>query len=297
MTTTTLPLTSGTRVLTDDLERRGPFAVPADIGPRSAAVLAARGAWRTARAAEGLTGAPDLLTPPSAQAKLGKGDVPLWSVTLAPSDSAGLGFTTCGAETVECRSGCVLTAGRGRFSNVRVARRARTRLLATDPQAFVVLVALEATRAARKAGTIGLRLNAASYIRWERVAPDLLKLPGVVAYDYTKHADRDAGYAVTFSVSERRGSLAQGLARVAAGGTATVVLDVPKGRPLPDRWVGGLPMIDGDVHDFRAADPAGVWVGLRAKGDLIGAPAGGFVYSADPTVAAGRLEPAAPRAA
>jgi hypothetical protein len=38
-----------------------------------------------------------------------------------------------------------------------------------------------------------------------------------------------------------------------------------KGSLLPDYWKG-FPVIDGDVHDFRAHDPAGSVVGLRWKG-------------------------------
>ena len=287
---TTFPLLerAGTSVLSNALETAGPFRVPSDTRPHLRAVKDAREAWANARAAEGLKhdGSARILTPPESQAKLGKGSRPLYSVTLLPSDLATLGFTTCGSETALCRAACVMTHGRGAMPSVIAARRARTRLLATDPQAFVILVASE-LRAARslEGRPIGVRLNAASDIRWERVAPGLLRIPGVRAYDYTKHADRGQGsdrYRLTYSVSERPGSVAEGLSAIARGGTATVVLDVAKGSPLPTAWAGGVRMIDGDAHDDRASDPRGVWIGLRAKGRAIGTGGQGFVMPADP---------------
>lgn len=58
---------------------------------------------------------------------------------------------------------------------------------------------------------------------------------------------------------------------------------VRKGRPLPATY-NGIPVIDGDVSDFRPVDPSGVIVGLRAKGAAIH-DSSGFVRSPVPAPA------------
>lgn len=58
-----------------------------------------------------------------------------------------------------------------------------------------------------------------------------------------------------------------------------VVFSTRKGEPLPETW-HGFRVIDGDESDLRFTDPAGVVVGLRAKGDAKG-EASGFVQIAE----------------
>ena len=71
---------------------------------------------------------------------------------------------------------------------------------------------------------------------------------------------------MTFSRSEENETLALGV--LAQGGNVAAVFATKKGQDLPVRWKG-FEIIDGDLDDVRFTDPAGVIVGLRAKGDAI----------------------------
>jgi hypothetical protein len=90
--------------------------------------------------------------------------------------------------------------------------------------------------------------------------------PRVRAYDYTKLWDRTGTdrYRLTYSRSERTEDAAV-VAACEDGRNVAVVFSTSRARPLPDRWLG-VPVVDGDVTDWRVGDPDGVIVGLRAKG-------------------------------
>lgn len=260
--------------LSAHLERLGPFPVTGDVP-------SARDAWRAHRREHGYKtlGAP-ILTPPEAQAKLRKGSVPLYSLTLAPASTSGV-WNLCQWSTSACETACVMwTGGKGRLASVRDARTVRTLFLGSYPAETILLVAEELRTAVARFGRIGFRPNAASDIRWERIAPDLFGIDGVTFYDYTKAPISQRGtlggaYRLVKSVSERDRSARDALEYLRAGGNAAVVFDVRKGHPLPDTWQG-FPVVDGDETDARFSDPAGTVVGLRAKGDGRGM-AGGFV--------------------
>jgi len=115
-----------------------------------------------------------------------------------------------------------------------------------------------------------VRLNVASDLRCEFLAPALFEIDGAEFYDYTKaprkHRGTHPNYRLTFSVSERDRSVSEALDYLRAGGTAAVVFDIRKGSELPTTW-NGFEVIDGDVTDARVFDPNGVVVGLRSKAD------------------------------
>jgi hypothetical protein len=142
--------------------------------------------------------------------------------------------------------------------------------LSESPEAFVSILASEIRRAVKKHGSILVRLNVASDLRWEYIAPGLFDIPGASFYDYTKaprkHRGTHPNYRLTFSVSERDRSVAEALTYLQSGGTAAVVFDIRKGHDLPKTW-NGFAVIDGDVTDARVFDPDGVIVGLRSKAD------------------------------
>ena len=48
------------------------------------------------------------------------------------------------------------------------------------------------------------------------------------------------------------------------GRNVAVVFDTKRGHELPAS-LAGIEVIDGDVTDYRPADKAGCWVGLRLK--------------------------------
>jgi hypothetical protein len=250
--------------LTQDLERRGPFD-PADM-PVAEAKRIAREFYVDGN---GYKAAPMLLTMPESQHKLGMSRRPAVGLSLAVAETSGE-FNVCSWSTPGCRAVCVLkTAGKGMLPSVIRARAVKTRFLAAQPQAFVTLLHDELVTQARKRKGIDFRPNVASDIRWERIAPALFTIDGVRVYDYTKapakHRAEGPNYRLVFSVSELQRSEKQALEYLRSGTNAAIVFDTVKGHALPATW-NGYEVIDADTSDSRIDDPAGVVVGLRAKG-------------------------------
>lgn len=201
-----------------------------------------------------------------ANVKIAKNKVRTWTLTLTPADLS-LRWNVCTWSTPQCRQACVMwTAGR-QYHAVRQGRLVRTAFLAEHPAAFLAILTAEIDRRERKGETYGLRLNVASDLRWENIAPWLFDGAHVRAYDYTKAPARlrnvPANYRLTYSHTERwtdddvRRTIAQ-------GHNVAMVFDRPK-HDLPATHLG-FPVIDGDLTDYRYADPEGVIVGLAAKG-------------------------------
>jgi hypothetical protein len=169
------------------------------------------------------------------------------------------------------------TAGR-QYDSVRRGRAVRTAFLHRHPAAFLALLTAEIDRRERAGVPFGLRLNVASDLRWENIAPWLFEGANVRAYDYTKAPSRDTpeNYRIIFSHSERWTD-ADVLARIAAGQNVAMIFDVPK-HELPASYLG-VRVIDGDLTDYRYGDPEAVIVGLAAKGaaKLTGAEGASFV--------------------
>lgn len=237
----------------------------------------AQSLWADFRVSHGFApngGKTALLAPPDANVKIGKNEVPTWSLTLTPADLSGQ-WNLCTWATQQCKSACVMwTAGRGVMKNVRDGRLVRTAFLAEHPAAFLAILTAEVERLERKGKAFGLRLNVASDLRWENIAPWLFDGENVRAYDYTKAPTRVTpnNYRITFSHSERWDD-ARVLATVAAGHNVAMVFDVPK-HALPATHLG-VRVIDGDLSDYRYGDPTGVIVGLAAKGAAKGMGADG----------------------
>jgi hypothetical protein len=243
-------------------------------------VSEARSLWAAFRVENGFAaskGDTALLAPPDSNVKIGKNEVPTWSLTLTPADYSGQ-WNTC-TWFGDCKEACVMwTAGRGVTRNVRDGRLVRTAFLATHPAAFLALLSDEVRRLEARGVTFGLRLNVASDLRWENIAPWLFDGENVRAYDYTKAPRRvtPENYRITFSHSERWDD-ARVLATIAAGGNVAMVFDVPK-HNLPETHLG-VRVIDGDLSDYRYGDPTGVIVGLAAKGAAKGTGAEGAFVS------------------
>lgn len=241
----------------------------------------AREAWAVIRVEHGFAaggGKTDLLAPPDANVKIGKNEVATWSLTLTPADYSGL-WNLCTWYTHECKRACVMwTAGRGVMANVRDGRLVRTAFLAAHPGAFLAILTDEVRRLEARGVPFGLRLNVASDLLWENIAPWLFDGENVRAYDYTKAPTRvtPENYRITFSHSERWDD-ARVLATIAEGHNVAMVFDVPK-HDLPATYLG-IPVIDGDLSDYRYGDPAGVIVGLAAKGAAKGTGADGAFVS------------------
>lgn len=208
--------------------------------------------------------------------KTEKGDGALVRVMyLSPSVEAGI--NTC-KWAGKCAVTCLTTSGHMRYDTSRRARIAKTLWYHYDPAGFRARLVQEAQRhvkAARKKGlTPAVRCDGTSDTglgAWLAAQGT-----GAVCYDYTKRpiglAMGPEGYRLTFSVDEKRSSLARAHEYLQAGYSAAIV--VPKAdrdrllREFPDGAIGLRPIVDGDRDDYRFADPPGAIVILYAKGDL-----------------------------
>lgn len=233
-----------------------------------------------------------MLTPPTAQPKTGKNETYTLIFMGSPHTTAGVG-NVCPASTEGCRDNCLGPesghgAIGGKDNETQRCRHARTRLLTDYPFYAAVLIAHEVTVAVRKHRRIGLRLNGVMDIRWELCAPRslaYLRRQGVAKlYDYTKWSPRlrpsvPEWYHLTLSASERTDP-ATLREWAAAGYSIAIPFRIPKGEPLPETY-HGIPVIDGDLTDDRTLDPAGVIVGLRAKGRTAWRDQSGFIRDLD----------------
>jgi hypothetical protein len=248
--------------------------------------IAAREAWRILAT----HGVKSLLAEPTHNPKIKKNigvGVLTAPLHLAPADLSG--FNVCPMATKGCKRACLHTAGNPAYlAGKRRARIARTRAYFNAREAFMRALAGDIAKLERQAKRMrlkcGVRLNATSDIPWERVPvtignatyANLMQLfPRVQFYDYTKRPNRKAlpsNYALTFSLSEDNDHAA--LEALANGMNVAAVFSTRRGQPLPSKFAPkgatlAVPVVDGDVHDYRPADPRGVIVGLRAKGRAI----------------------------
>lgn len=197
---------------------------------------------------------------------------------LSPWRVSGFG-NTCPRASEGCKAACLNTSGHGGMfveggtNAVQEARKRRTELFFTNRDMFMSVLAFDIQLAQEEARRMGLklavRLNGTSDLSWEKYRVPGTKshifsmFPDVQFYDYTKVLGRKvsdiSNYHLTFSRSE---SNAADVARAISSGMN--VACVFKGG-LPESWQG-LPVINGDIHDLRFLDPAGVIVGLKPKG-------------------------------
>jgi len=242
-------------------------------------------AWDAYRVAAGFSPGAEILTSPGENLKLTKGRWPIFGLSLASARTSGR--NVCLDSTPACRRLCLHTAGKGALPRNQAIRALRTRFYFDHPETFVSLVVGEierGMRAYRDVPRIGWRPNVLSDIPWEDVAPIMVgPRPRVRAYDYTKTWDRTGTdrYTLTYSRSERTRDV-DILEAVGGGRNVAVPFTTARGRRLPRRYLG-IPVIDGDMTDYRVTDPAGVIVGIRAKGRarMRAYRNGGFVVNAD----------------
>ena len=198
---------------------------------------------------------------------------------LAPGKLAGI--EVCPKASAGCLAACLNTAGRGRFDKSQQARINKTRWLFDDRKGFMAALVKSIEATARKAQREGLtptiRLNGTSDLPWEKFKCErngveyrnpMDAFPEVQFYDYTKIPARaikwaerrmPANYHVTFSAAENNEQACRMVSM--AGGNVAVVFDA-----IPDSWYGRK-VVNGDETDLRFLDPAGVVVGLKAKGE------------------------------
>lgn len=221
---------------------------------------------------------------------------------LAPYNLAG-GNVCPMAEQAGCIAGCLNTAGRGRMSNVQIARVKKTKRYLADRVEFMQQLAIDLEAferyCARKGVKPAVRLNGTSDIQWEVAHPVIRYLPNgswtfksvfaafpeIQFYDYTKvykrvYRDLPANYRLVLSYSVANEAYAAAIIQ-AANETGANVAVVFRTKAERDYHVNGRKMfwasswtgpsfnretIDGDSDDMRFLDPTGVIVGLYAKG-------------------------------
>lgn len=215
---------------------------------------------------------------------------------LAPAMNSG--YEMCPFRSPNCTAACLYTAGRGNMDSTKQARIRKTRWFKEDREAFMTQIVREITTLRRSAQSRGMvaavRLNGTSDVDWARVyhtdeqglSNNLFRMfPDVQFYDYTKSIvmirnearNKTPNYHLTFSLSEINDVHAK--EALDLGFNVAAVLRVAKGEAFPATW-SDYPVIDGDEHDFRFRDPAGVIVGLRPKGRAI-SDKSGFVREID----------------
>lgn len=241
-----------------------------------------------------------LLARPESNPKLAKGGkVGVLSSPLHLAPASLSGFNVCPMASRGCIAACLHTAGNPAYMAGKArARMARTKLYFENREMFLGLLVAEVAKLQRQAERKGMlpavRLNATSDIPWERVPVrvDGATLPHIMAafpkvefYDYTKRHNRDVSsipnYSLTFSLAEDNDSRAAEAFN--NGMNVATVFAIKRNHALPKYFnLGGalIPVIDGDLHDFRPIDPAGSIVALRAKGKAIG-DTSGFVRQPD----------------
>ena len=184
-------------------------------------------------------------------------------------------YKTCPSASKGCMKVCLQSAGRGKFSNVREARKAKRDLFYTDQKYFMESLVWSIKKVIRKAQreklTPVIRLNGTSDIAYEDIKLDSGKnifetFPDVKFYDYTTRDDRTSAmrgdwsnYHLTFSRKEDNHDKSM-LVNQIFGLNVAVVFD-----KVPEVWQGRK-VINGDETDLRFLDKQNVIVGLTAKG-------------------------------
>ena len=207
------------------------------------------------------------------QTKMAKGEALGFKTAilhLAPFDLSGK--NVCPKASPECAAACLNTSGRGQMGSVQKARINKTKYFWTNKNGFLHDLSLEIQQLKKRAANQGykfaVRLNGTSDLPFHRMKVDgggsLMEIhQDVQFYDYTKvlnYLDHDLeNYHQTFSDSGRN------LADIKKAIKKSVNVAVVFKDVLPRIWMQKK-VINGDKHDLRFKDPAGVIVGLIAKG-------------------------------
>jgi hypothetical protein len=203
---------------------------------------------------------------------------------MAPHRLAGVG-NLCPHASKGCVGLCLgeHSGNAALYPAVLKSRVAKAQLMMRDRPQFLkeMTVGIRRARAAAKRQKLKLcvRLNGATDIAWERLAPAIFADNADLQFvDYTKSVKRalehargqlPPNYHLTFSRSET--NEAQCLEVLRAGGNVAVVFAAP-----PMEYLG-FPVIDGDAHDLRHLDPRGCVIGLSPKGTRAKRDVSGFV--------------------
>jgi hypothetical protein len=282
-----------------------------------AIVKAAKADWKAVYRAAGF-GTASMMTTGDTNPKMGKSGLPALGVTIHSARNAlvawqatdagtqqdlaaALGttvakvdqvlrYSVCPKSTKGCRCGCVTAESvNAKMERTQEVRLVRHLFLLFKPASAFAVMGNELRDAEFDHGVRGARwrVNISDDLRIELLAPGLFEV-APRPYSYTKWTPEERpgrpGFRLVYSASERT-SDEQIVEWCRAGHRVAVVLDVPRSQALPETW-NGIPVVDGDETDDLWQHPAGVVVGLRAKGTLEVRDtmlACGFTKPADPS--------------
>jgi hypothetical protein len=199
---------------------------------------------------------------------------------LAPHKISGKNL--CPFASKGCASACLYSAGRGKFSNVQLARINKARLFLNDPNSFVLQLGDEITKLVRKYGKqLVIRLNGTSDIPFENIKVfnglNIFEyFSNVTFYDYTKSPKRMGlnypNYSLTFSRSEDSKNIDHARKFLLNGlNVATVVSQELYFELLNNDQIliegKKINVVNGDENDLRFLDPLNSLIVLKAKGE------------------------------
>lgn len=220
----------------------------------------------------------NLISKGTTNAKTVKNEAETYILYLSPFNLNDSGKNVCPFATKGCSDACLNSAGRGKFSNVQLARRRKTNLFFSDRKLFLQQLIDDLTKINKKAikenKLIYIRLNGTSDIDFNQL---LLRYFGISFvtfgslrfYDYTKDKNKALKYPaysnydvyrVTYSRKETDTDMDIKMLLGVGVNVAAVFAN-----ELPETYLG-YPVINGDLTDLRFNDPTGVIVGLKAKG-------------------------------
>ena len=217
----------------------------------------------------------NLLSPGATNIKTAKNDLETFILYMAPASTVE-GLNLCPFASNGCKKACLYSAGRGKFSNVQLARINKSKFWGYDRENFYIQLGNELLKIHGKAKInahkIAIRLNGTSDIdhlhlleRYTGINFLSNEYDNLLFYDYTKNPNhvaryKNTSYKITFSRSEINEPEAKYILK--HGGNIAIVFK----DQLPEFW-NGYQVINGDLTDLRYFDLANVVVGLKAKGD------------------------------
>lgn len=216
----------------------------------------------------------NLLSKGNTNTKTAKNSIKTFILYIAPATKNYLNRNLC-PWAGNCAKLCLDEAGRGKFSNVQLARINKANYFVEDKETFVQQLAgeiiKETEKAYRKGEKIAFRLNGTSdvdfiYYLQKYAGLDIATLaPTAIFYDYTKGIKRalrykdHTNYIVTFSRAENNHTETKTALDNGLNVSAVFSHD------LPETYLG-YKVVDGDASDLVMLYNKNVILGLKAKG-------------------------------
>jgi hypothetical protein len=214
----------------------------------------------------------NLLSKGTSNAKTVKNALPTYILYLAPYKTNSMGINICPKATKGCSDSCLFTAGMGSFHSVQKARMAKTEFYLKDKKGFSYQLLSELKKISSMGVKTAIRLNGTSDLDFVSIiktqtGEDILSLPNLIFYDYTKILGkalkyRDCkNYFITFSRSETNDH--EVIKALDSGLNVSVVFNHKL--KIPKTYMG-YRVVDGDTSDDQMIKLKSTVLALRAKG-------------------------------